>query len=110
MKEEIDQFERNKVWNLVPKPSDASIVGTKWVFKNKLNEFGQVVRNKARLVAQGYSHQEGIDYDETFVHVARFEFIRILLAFVAHKGFRLFQMDVKSVFLKGYISEEVYVK
>nr|XP_033509594.1 uncharacterized mitochondrial protein AtMg00820-like [Nicotiana tomentosiformis] len=110
MKDEFDQFERNKVWDLVPKPSNASIIGTKWVFRNKLNESSQVVRNKSRLVAQGYSQQEGINYDETFAPVARLESIRILLVFVAHKGFKLFQMDVKSVFLNGYISEEVYVK
>nr|XP_009796610.1 PREDICTED: uncharacterized protein LOC104243155 [Nicotiana sylvestris] len=78
--------------------------------ENKLNESGQVVRNKARLVAQGYSQQEGIDCDETFSPVARLGSIRILLAFAAHKGFMLFQMDIKSTFLNGYISEEVYVK
>ncbi|XP_075088366.1 putative mitochondrial protein AtMg00820 [Nicotiana tabacum] len=75
MKDELDQFERNKVWELVPKPSNSSIVGKKWVFKNKLKESGQVVRNKARLVAQGYSQQEGIDYDKTFAPVARLESI-----------------------------------
>ncbi|XP_070035895.1 uncharacterized mitochondrial protein AtMg00820-like [Nicotiana tomentosiformis] len=96
MKEELDQFERNKVWELVPKPQNSSVVGTKWVFRNKLNESGQVIRNKARLVAQGYSQHKGIDYDETFAPVARLESIRILLAFTAHKGFKLFQMDVKS--------------
>jgi len=110
MKEELDQFERNKVWELVPRPPNSSIIGTKWIFRNKLNESGQVARNKARLVAQGYSQQEGIDYDETFAPIARLESIRILLSFVARKRFKLFQMDVKSAFLNGYISEEVYVK
>ncbi|XP_075097365.1 uncharacterized protein LOC142174876 [Nicotiana tabacum] len=110
MKDELDQFEKNKVWDFVPKPSNTSILGTKWVFKNKLNKSGQVVCNKARVVSQGYSQQEGIDYDETFVHVARLKSIRILLDFAAHKGFKLFQMNVKRVFLNGYISEEVYVK
>ncbi|XP_075082976.1 uncharacterized protein LOC142166947 [Nicotiana tabacum] len=110
MKDELDQFERNKVWDLVPKPSNASIVGTKCVFINKLNESGQVVRKKARLVAQGYSQQEGTDYDKTFAPVARLESIRILLVFAAHKGFKLFQINVKSAFLNGYISEELYVK
>ncbi|XP_016515215.1 putative mitochondrial protein AtMg00820 [Nicotiana tabacum] len=99
MKDELDQFERNKVWDLVPKLSNATVVGTKWIFRNKLNESSQVVHNKARLVAQGYSQQEGIDYDEKFAPVERLEYIRILLAFAAHKGFRLFQMDVKSAFL-----------
>nr|XP_009785090.1 PREDICTED: uncharacterized protein LOC104233401 [Nicotiana sylvestris] len=110
MKEELDQFEKNKVWELVPKPQSSSIVGTKWVFRNKLDELGQVVRNKARLEAQGYSQQEGIDYNETFAPVARLESIRILLGFAAHKGLKRYQMDVKSVFLNGYMSEEVYVK
>ncbi|XP_070056737.1 uncharacterized protein [Nicotiana tomentosiformis] len=72
MMEELDQFEKNKVWELIPKPPNASIVGTKWVYRNKLNESGQVVGNKARLVAQGYSQQERIDYEETFAPVARY--------------------------------------
>ncbi|KAH9671985.1 Integrase catalytic domain-containing protein [Citrus sinensis] len=84
--------------------------GTKWVFRNKMDEFGVVVRNKARLVAQGYNQEEGIDFDETFAPVARLESIRMLLAYACHKDFILFQMDVKSAFLNGYIMEEVYVK
>nr|XP_033511068.1 uncharacterized mitochondrial protein AtMg00820-like [Nicotiana tomentosiformis] len=106
MKEELEQFERNEVWNLLPKPSCASIVGTKCVFRNKMNESRQVVRNKKILVAQGYSQQEGINYDETFTPVARLESIRILLAFADHKRFRLFQMDINSTFLNGYISKK----
>ena len=80
------------------------------MFRNKLDENSKVVRNKARLVAQGYNQQKGIDYDETFAPVARLEAIRILLAFAAHKNFKLFQMDVKSAFLNGFLNEEVYVK
>jgi vacuolar-type H+-ATPase catalytic subunit A/Vma1 len=94
--------EINEVWNLVPLPKDHSIIGTRWVFRNKLDENGKVVRNKARLVARGYNQQEGIDYDETFAPVARLEAIRILLADAS-------QMDVKSAFLNGFLSEEVYV-
>ena len=109
MEEELSQFERNKVWNLVSKPQNQSIIGTRWVFRNKLDEEGKVVRNKARLVAQGYNQQEGIDYDETFAPVARLEAIRILLAFASHKNIKLFQMDVKSAFLNGFLNEEVYV-
>ncbi|KAH9791901.1 hypothetical protein KPL71_003915 [Citrus sinensis] len=110
MQEELNQFERNKVWELVPKPEHQSIIGTKWVFRNKMDESGVVVRNKARLVAQGYNQEEGIDFDEIFAPVARLESVRMLLAFACHKDFILFQMDVKSAFLNGYIMEEVYVK
>ncbi|KAH9649857.1 hypothetical protein KPL70_026141 [Citrus sinensis] len=85
-------------------------VGTKWVFRNKMDESGVVVRNKARLVAQGYNQEQGIDFDETFAPVARLESIRMLLAYACHKNFILYQMDVKSAFLNGYILEEVYVK
>jgi len=109
MKEELSQFERNKVWNLVPNDQGITIIGTRWGFRNKLDEEGKVVRNKARLVAQGYNQQEGIDNDETFAPVARLEPIRILLAYVAHKSIKLFQMDVKSAFLNGFLNEEVYV-
>jgi len=98
MKEELSQFERNKVWSLVPNNQGKTIIGTRWVFRNKLDEEGKVVRNKARLVAQGYNQQEGVDYDETFAPVARLEAIRILLAYAAHKSIKLFQMDVKSAF------------
>ncbi|GJU01731.1 retrovirus-related pol polyprotein from transposon TNT 1-94 [Tanacetum coccineum] len=86
-----------------------TIIGTKWVFRNKLDENGIVSRNKARLVAQGYNQQEGIDYDETYAPVARLESIRILLAYAYALDFKLFQMDVKSAFLNGFINEEVYV-
>jgi hypothetical protein len=86
-----------------------NVIGTKWVFKNKQGEDCEVVKNKARLVAQGYSQVEGLDFGETFTPVARLEVIRILLAFVAYKGFKLYQMDVKSVFLNSVIQEEMYV-
>ncbi|GKG06308.1 copia protein, partial [Tanacetum coccineum] len=85
------------------------IIGTKWVFRNKLDENGVVSQNKARLVAQGYNQQEGIDYEETYALVARIESIRILLAYAYALDFKLFQMDVKSVFLNSLINEEVYV-
>ena len=109
MQDELHQFERNQVWHLVPKPKDRTIIGTKWVFRNKLDEQGTVTRNKARLVVQGYNQEEGIDYEETFAPVARIEAIRILIAFVAFMEFKLYQMDVKSAFLNGYLKEEVYV-
>ncbi|KAI3718362.1 hypothetical protein L6452_19229 [Arctium lappa] len=110
MQEELSQFERTKVWGLVPRPSRKTIIGTKWVFRNKMDEKGTMIRNKARLVAQGYRQEEGIDYDETFSPVAGLEAIRIFLAHAAYKNFRVFQMDVKSSYLNGELAEEVYVK
>ncbi|GJV60423.1 retrovirus-related pol polyprotein from transposon TNT 1-94 [Tanacetum coccineum] len=109
MQEELNQFIANDVWELVPQPKNMTVIGTKWVFRNKLDENGIVSRNKARLVAQGYNQQEGIDYDETYAPVARLESIRILLAYACALDFKLFQMDVKSAFLNGFINEEVYV-
>nr|GEY06089.1 retrovirus-related Pol polyprotein from transposon TNT 1-94 [Tanacetum cinerariifolium] len=109
MQEELNQFIANDVWKLVPQPRNMTIIGTKWVFRNKLDENGVVSRNKARLVAQCYNQQEGIDYDETYDPVARLESIRILLAYACAFDFKLFQMEVKSSFMNGFINEEVYV-
>ncbi|WVZ76102.1 LOW QUALITY PROTEIN: hypothetical protein U9M48_024104 [Paspalum notatum var. saurae] len=106
MHEELENFERNQVWNLVEPPPTCRPIGTKWVFKNKQGENGMIVRNKARLVAQRFCQKEGIDYEETFAPVARLEAIWIMLAFAASKGFKLQQMDVKSAFLNGFIEEE----
>ncbi|GKC13608.1 retrovirus-related pol polyprotein from transposon TNT 1-94 [Tanacetum coccineum] len=105
MQEELNQFVANDVWELVPQPRNMTIIGTKWVFRNKLDENGIVSRNKARLVAQGYNQQEGINYDETYAPVARLESIRILLAYACALDVKLFQMDVKSAFLNGFINE-----
>ncbi|GKE92682.1 retrovirus-related pol polyprotein from transposon TNT 1-94, partial [Tanacetum coccineum] len=109
MQEELNQFVSNDVWEFVPNPMDMTIIGTKWIFRNNLDENGVVSRNKARLVAQGYNQQEGIDYDKIYAPVARLESIRILLAYACALDFKLFQMDVKSAFLNGFINEEVYV-
>ena len=105
MNEEIEQIEKNKTQTLVPRPKDKNVIGTKWVFRNKLNEDGQVPRNKARLVCKGYSQEEGIDYGETFPPTTRLEGVRTLLAYVAHKRFKVYQMDVKSTFLIGILEE-----
>ena len=110
MQDELNQFVRNDVWTLFPPPRSQTIIGTKWVFRNKMDENGIVSRNKARLVAQGYNQQEGINYDETFAPVARLESIRILLAYACAHNLKLFQMDVKSAFLNGYIKENVFVE
>src|SRR5664279_998331 len=110
MHEELHNFERNKVWSLVERPKDHNVIGTKWVFKNKQDTHGQVIRNKARLVAQGFSQVEGLDYGETFAPVARLESIRILLAYASSHNITLHQMDVKRAFLNDPLNELVYVK
>jgi len=110
MHEELNPFQRNDVWNLVSKPEHKNIIGTKLVFRNKLNEQGEVIRNKARLVVQGYSQQEGIDYTKTFAPVARLEAIRLFLSYAINNDIILYQMYVKSAFLNGVVSEEVFVK
>ncbi|KAJ9561348.1 hypothetical protein OSB04_006508 [Centaurea solstitialis] len=109
MQEELAEFIRNNVWLLVPRPRKRTIIGSKWIFRNKLDEIGTIIRNKARLVAQGYRQEEGIDYDETFAPVARLEAIRLFLAFAAHMNFKVYQMDIKNAFLNGKLNEEVYV-
>ncbi|KAD6455017.1 hypothetical protein E3N88_09723 [Mikania micrantha] len=109
MQEELLQFERQGVWKTCPLPKGRYAIGTKWVFRNKKYDKGIVIKNKGRLVVQGYTQEEGIDYDEVFAPVARIEAIRIFLAFAAAKDFKVFQMDVKSAFLYGKIDEEVYV-
>ena len=110
MQAELSEFERNKVWRLIPSPPDVSVVGIKWVFRNKLDKEGNVVRNKARLVVKSYCQQEGIDYEETFAPVARLEAVHIFLAYATHKNFDVFQMDVKCAFLNGELEETVYVE
>jgi hypothetical protein len=89
MNEELDQIEKNNTWEMVQRPEDKNVIGSKWIFKNKLNEQGQVIRNKARLVCKGYARIEGLDFDETFAPVARLEAIRIHLAYACHKRFKV---------------------
>ncbi|GKA98143.1 putative ribonuclease H-like domain-containing protein [Tanacetum coccineum] len=109
MQEELLQFKIQKVWTLVDLPYSKKAIGTKWVYRNKKDERGIAVRNKARLVAQGYKQEEGIDYDEVFAPVARIEAIRLFFAYASFMNFLVYQMDVKSAFLYGTIDEEVYV-
>nr|GEX30525.1 retrovirus-related Pol polyprotein from transposon TNT 1-94 [Tanacetum cinerariifolium] len=109
MQEEHDQFVRNDVWALISCPVGHTIIGTKWVFRNKLDENRVVCRSKARLVAQGYNQQESINYDETHAPVARLESIRISHAYACCYMFKLFQIDVKSDFLNVVIDEDMYV-
>ncbi|GJZ65602.1 retrovirus-related pol polyprotein from transposon TNT 1-94 [Tanacetum coccineum] len=110
MQEELLQFKLQDVWVLCDLPDGKRVIGTKWVFRNKRDERGTIIKNKARLVAQGYRQEEGVDYDEVFAPVARIEAIRLFLAFASFMGFIVYQMDVKSAFLYGNITEEVYVK
>ena len=109
MYDELLQFQRNDVWTLVLRLEGEHIIDTKWIFCNKIDDEGNMIRNKARLVAQGYSQMEGIYYDETFAPVARMESIRILLTLTCHLKFKLYQMDVKTTFLNGLLKEDVYV-
>ena len=109
MQEELNNFERNQVWTLVER-SNTNVIGTKWVFRNKQDENGVVTRNKARLVAQGFTQVEGLDFEETYAPVARFEAIWMLLAYAAHHNFKLYQIDVKSAFLNGLFQKLVYVE
>ena len=110
MQEELNQFERNEVWEFIPRDDSHQVIGTKWVFKNKLDEDGNITKNKARLVAKGYIQEEGINYNETYAPVARLEVIQLLLAYASLMKFKLYQMDVKSAFLNGFIKEDVYVE
>jgi hypothetical protein len=109
MQVELNNFKRNKVWNMVQHPKQ-NVVGIKSVFCNKQDKYGVVTRNKARLVLKGYAQVTGLDFEETFAPIARLESICILLAYAAHHSFKLYQMDVKSAFLNEPIKEEVYVE
>ncbi|CAL9001633.1 unnamed protein product, partial [Prunus brigantina] len=109
METELEMIEKNDTWELVNRPSDKPIIGVKWVYKTKLNLDGSVQKNKARLVAKGYSQKPGIDFNETFAPVARLDTVRTLIALAAQRGWKLFQLDVKSAFLNGVLHEEVYV-
>nr|GEV10221.1 retrovirus-related Pol polyprotein from transposon TNT 1-94 [Tanacetum cinerariifolium] len=109
MQEELHQFIRLDVWELVPLPDGIKPLTLKWLFKNKHDEENMVIRNKTRLVVRGYRKEEGIDFKESFAPVAQMEAIRIYLAYVAHKGFTVYQMDVKTAFLHSSLKEDVYV-
>ncbi|GJY12595.1 putative ribonuclease H-like domain-containing protein [Tanacetum coccineum] len=109
MQNELLQFKLLNVWTLVDLPRDRWAIGTKWIFRNKKDERGIVVKNKAKLVAQGHTQEEVIDYDEVFAPVARIEAIRLFMAYASFKDFVVYQMDVKSAFLYGNIEGEMYV-
>ncbi|GJV71672.1 putative ribonuclease H-like domain-containing protein [Tanacetum coccineum] len=109
MQEEIHEFDRLQVWELVPKPNCVMIIALKWIYKVKLDEYGDVLKNKAWLVAKGYRQEEGINFEESFAPVARNEAIRIFITNAASKNMIIYQMHVKTAFLNGELKEEVYV-
>ncbi|GJZ30055.1 retrovirus-related pol polyprotein from transposon TNT 1-94 [Tanacetum coccineum] len=109
MQDEIHEFDRLEVWELVPRPVYVMVIALKWIYKVKLDEYGDVLKNKARLVAKGYRQEEGIDFEESFAPVARIEAIRIFIANAASKNMVIYQMDVKTAFLNGDLQEEVFV-
>ncbi|GKB41927.1 retrovirus-related pol polyprotein from transposon TNT 1-94 [Tanacetum coccineum] len=109
MQDELNQFERLQVWELVPRPEGKNIIALKWLWKNKCDAENIVVRNKTRLVAKGYRQEEGIDFEESFAPVARLKAVRMFIAYAAHKNITIFQMDVKTASLNGTLKEEVYV-
>jgi len=105
MDQEIESIERNNTWDLTSLPSGAKKIGVKWVYKTKLNEKGKVEKYKARLVAKGYSQQHGIDYNDVYVPVARWDTIRSILSIVACNSWNVYQLDVKSAFLHAELTE-----
>nr|GEU38353.1 retrovirus-related Pol polyprotein from transposon TNT 1-94 [Tanacetum cinerariifolium] len=107
MQEELNEFERLEVWELVPRPDKVMVITLKWIYRVKLDELGGILKNKARLVARGYRQEEGIDFEESFAPVTRLEDIRIFLAYAAHKNMIVYQMDVKTAFLNGNLREEM---
>ncbi|GJR52571.1 retrovirus-related pol polyprotein from transposon TNT 1-94 [Tanacetum coccineum] len=109
MQDEIHEFDRLEVWELVPRPIYVMVIALKWIYKVKLDEYGDVLKNKARLVAKGYRQEEGIDFEESFAPVAWIEAIRIFIANAATKNMIIYQMDVKTAFLNGDLQEEVFV-
>ncbi|GKA98234.1 putative ribonuclease H-like domain-containing protein [Tanacetum coccineum] len=110
MQDELNQFKRLDVWELVECPVGRNIIKVKWIWKNKTDAENTVIRNKSRLVTKGYGQEEGIDFEESFAPVARLEAVRIFVAYAAHKNFPIFQMDVKTAFLNGPLKEEVFVQ
>nr|GFC60907.1 retrovirus-related Pol polyprotein from transposon TNT 1-94 [Tanacetum cinerariifolium] len=107
--EELHQFDRLDVWELVDRPLCTNVINLKWLWKNKRDEENTVIRNKSRLVAKGYAQKEGVDFEESFTPVARLEAVRLFIAYTAHMSFTIYQMDIKTAFLYGPLKEEVYI-
>eukprot|EP01018_Ginkgo_biloba_P000354 Gb_00282 [translate_table: standard] len=109
MEAEFDAFVKNDTWTLMELPLDKDVIRTKWIYKTKYKSDGSIDKHKERLVAEGYAQQKGIDYTETFAPVAKMDTIKTLLILEAQHGWIIYQMDVKSAFLNGYVDEEIYV-
>jgi len=110
MDEEIHAIEKNDTWKLTNLLENKKAIGVKWVYKTKKNAKGEVQRFKARLVAKGYKQREGIDYGEVFTPVARLETIKLMISLAAQQRWKIYQLDVKSAFLNGFLEEEIYVE
>eukprot|EP01018_Ginkgo_biloba_P040293 Gb_29932 [translate_table: standard] len=110
MKAEFDALVKNDTWTLMEFPLDKDVIGTKWIYKTKYKSDGSINKHKERLVAKGYAQQEGIDYIKTFSPVTKMDTIRTVLVLAAQHGWIIYQMDIKSAFLNGYVDEEIYVE
>eukprot|EP01018_Ginkgo_biloba_P024582 Gb_26229 [translate_table: standard] len=110
MESEFDALVRNDTWTLMDLALDKDVIGTKWIYKTKYKFDGSIEKHKARLVAKGYAQQEGVDYTKTFAPVAKMDTIRTVLVLATQHGWIIYQMDVKSAFLNGYVDEEIYVE
>ena len=110
MKEELRMIDKNDTWELVNRSQHKKPIGVKWIYRTKLNADGSINKYKARLVVKGYAQVFGVDFSETFAPVARLDTIRLLLALSAQKGWKVYQLDVKSAFLNGYLQEEIFVE
>ncbi|GJS51371.1 retrovirus-related pol polyprotein from transposon TNT 1-94 [Tanacetum coccineum] len=110
MQEELNQFHRNKVWTIIPCPRGKTMIGSKWIFMNKMDKYGTIIGKKERVVAQGYMQEKGIEYDETFALVAILKAIRIFIAYATYMNFKVYQMDFKSAFLNGKLKKKKFVQ
>ena len=110
MDEELTALQKTSTWELVPLPAGKNLISCKWVFKVKTNSDGSLERYKARLVAKGFSQEYGIDYEENFATVAKMTTVRTLISVAVVRSWLLYQIDVKNVFLNGYLTEEVCMR
>ena len=110
MDEEIECIKKNQTWELVDVPKEKDAISVKWIYKTKQDANGNVQKHKARMVARGFTQQPGIDFNETFSPIAHMDTVRTILVISTQNKFHVYQMDVNSTFLNGYLEEEVYVE